>query len=156
MLRDAFNGNFQDGVRLVKNRPFRSGRWCVPAPLVNPLVAEYHDAQGLTTSSVEKHWNKIHHGVEGEGLDKAVEHQCQTCPSCAIQTHDTKPRQRYMTPMPIPREPMDSIALDVFHYSPTSHDGESMTECFYVFAGFRAISSRSLFLNLNMKTRMEG
>ena len=29
-----------------------------------------------------------------------------------------------MTPMPIPMEPMDSIALDVFHYPSTSHDGE--------------------------------
>ena len=26
--------------------------------------------------------------------------------------------------MPIPMEPMDSIALDVFHYHSTSHDGE--------------------------------
>ena len=26
--------------------------------------------------------------------------------------------------MPIPMEPMDSIALDVFHYPSTSHDGE--------------------------------
>ena len=29
-----------------------------------------------------------------------------------------------MTPMPIPMEPVDSIALDVFHYPSTSHDGE--------------------------------
>ena len=29
-----------------------------------------------------------------------------------------------MTPMPIPMEPMDSIPLDVFRYSSTSHDGE--------------------------------
>ena len=26
--------------------------------------------------------------------------------------------------MPIPMEPMDSIALDVFHYPGASHDGE--------------------------------
>ena len=26
--------------------------------------------------------------------------------------------------MPIPMEPMDSIAFDVFHYPSTSHDGE--------------------------------
>ena len=55
---------------------------------------------------------------------KAVELQCQTCPSCAIHTHDTKRKQGYMTPMPIPMEPMNSIALDVFHYPSTSHDGE--------------------------------
>ena len=53
-----------------------------------------------------------------------MELQCQTCPSCAIHTHDTKRKQGYMTPMPIPMEPMDSIALDVFHYPSTSHDGE--------------------------------
>ena len=29
-----------------------------------------------------------------------------------------------MTPMPIPIQPMDSIALDVFPYPSTSHDGE--------------------------------
>ena len=29
-----------------------------------------------------------------------------------------------MTPMPIPMEPMDSIALHLFHYLSTSHDGE--------------------------------
>ena len=53
-----------------------------------------------------------------------MELQCQTCPSCAIHTHDTKRKQGYMTPMPIPMEPMDSIALDVFDYPSTSHDGE--------------------------------
>ena len=54
----------------------------------------------------------------------AVELQCQMCPSCAIHTHDTKRKQRYMTPMPIPMESMDSMALDVFHYPSISHDGE--------------------------------
>ena len=29
-----------------------------------------------------------------------------------------------MTPMPIPMEPMDSIALDVFHYPSPPHDRE--------------------------------
>ena len=53
-----------------------------------------------------------------------MELQCQVCPSCAIHTHDTKRKQGYMTPMPIPMEPMDSIALDVLHYPSTSHDGE--------------------------------
>ena len=71
-----------------------------------------------------KYWEEINHGVEGEGLYKAVELQCQTCPSCAIHTHDTKRKQGYMTPMPIRMEPMESIALDVFHYPSTSHDGE--------------------------------
>ena len=87
-------------------------------------LADYHDALHLTTSSVEEHWKEINHGVEGEGLYKAVELQCETCPPCAIHTHDTKRKQGYMTPMPIPLEPMDSIALDVFHYPSTSHDGE--------------------------------
>ena len=62
--------------------------------------------------------------MQGEGLYKAVELQCQTCPSCAIHTHDTKRKQGYMTNTPIPMEPMDSIALDVFHYPSTSNDGE--------------------------------
>ena len=123
MWQDALNGSFQDGVRLVDNKHVRNGQWCVPTPLVHRLVAEYHDAFHLTTSSDEKHWKEINHGVEGEGLYKAVELQCQTCPSCAIHTHDTKRKQGYMTPMPIPMEPMDSIALDVFHYPSTSHDG---------------------------------
>ena len=124
MWQDALNGSFQDGVRLVDNKLVRNGRWGVPTPLVHRLVAEYHDSLHLTTSSVEEHWKEIDHGVEGEGLYKAVELQCQTCPSCAIHTHDTKRKQGYMTPMPIPMEPMDSIALDVFHYPSTSHDGE--------------------------------
>ena len=88
------------------------------------LVAKYHDALHLTTSSMQKHWNEINHGVEGEGLYKAVDLQCQMCPSCAIHTHDTKRKQGYMTPAPIPMEPMDSIELDVFHYPSTSHNGE--------------------------------
>ena len=108
----------------MENKLVRNGQWCVPTPLVHRLVAEYHDALHLTTSSVEKQWKEINHGVEGEGLYKAVELQCQTCPSCAIRTHDTKRKQGYMTPMPIPMEPMDSIALDVFHYPSSSHDGE--------------------------------
>ena len=62
--------------------------------------------------------------MEGEGLYKAVKLQCQTCSSCAIHTHDTKRNQGYMIPMTIPMEPMDSLALDVFHYPSTSHDGE--------------------------------
>ena len=62
--------------------------------------------------------------MEGEGLYKAVELQCQMCASCAIHMHDSKRKQGYMTPMPIPMEPMDSIGLDVFHYPSTSHDGE--------------------------------
>ena len=115
MWQDAFSGSFQDGVRWVDNKLVRNGRWCVPTSLVHRLVADYHDALHLTTSSVEKHWKEINHGVEGEGLYKAVELQCQTCPSCAIDTHDTKRKQGYMTPMPIPMEPMDSISLDVFH-----------------------------------------
>ena len=45
-------------------------------------------------------------------------------PFSAIHTHDTKRKQGYMTPMPIPMEPMDSIALDVFHHPSTCHDGE--------------------------------
>ena len=55
---------------------------------------------------------------------EAVELQCQTCPSCPIHTHDTKRKQGYMTPMPIPMELMDSIALDVFYHPSTSHYGE--------------------------------
>ena len=109
---------------MVGNELVRNGRWFVPTPLVHRLVAEYRDALHLTTSSVEKHRKEINHGVEGEGLYKAVELQCQTCPSCAIHTHETKRKQGYMTPMPIPMEPMDSRALDVFHYPSTSHDGE--------------------------------
>ena len=140
----------------MDNKLVRNGRWCVPTPLVHRWVAEYHDAFHLTTSSVEKHWKEINHGVEGEGLYKAVELQCQTCPSCAIHTHDTKRKQGYMTPMPIPMEPMDSIALDVFHYLPPPTTERCMTECSYVYAGFPATSSRSLFLNPVMKTRMKG
>ena len=87
----------------------------------NRLVAEYHDALHLTTSSVEKHWKEINHGAEVRGLCKAVEMQCQTCSPCAIHTNDTKRKQGYMTPMPIPMEPMDSIVLDVFPHPSTSH-----------------------------------
>ena len=123
MRQDALNGNFQDEVRLVDNKLVRNGRLCVPTSLVHGMVAEYHDLH-LTTSSVEEHRKQINHGVEGEGLYKAVEMQCQTCPSCAIHTHDTKRKQGYMAPMPIPMEPMDSVARDVFHYPSTSHDGE--------------------------------
>ena len=139
MWQDALNGCFQDGVRLQDNKLIRNGRWCVPTSLVHHLVAEYHDAVHLTTSSVEKHWKEINHGVEGEGLYKAVELQCQTCPSCAIHTHDTKRKQGYMTPMPIPMEPMDSIALDVFHYPSTTHDEEvydRMLLCVYPLSGY--------------------
>ena len=124
MWQDALNGSFQDGVRLVDNKLVRNGQWCIPTSLVHRLVAEYHDELHLTPSSVEKHWKEINHGVEGEGLYKAVELQCQTCSSCAIHTHDTKRKQGYRTPMPIPLEPMESIALDVFHYLSASHDGE--------------------------------
>ena len=116
MWQDAWNGNFQDDVRLVDNKLVRNGRRCVPTSLVHGLVAKCHNELHLTTSSVEKHWKEINHGMEGEGLYKAVELQCQTCPSWVIHTHDTKRKQGYMTPMPIPMEPMHSIALHVFHY----------------------------------------
>ena len=53
--QDALNGSFQDGVRLVDNKLVRNGRSCVPTLLVHRLVAEYHNALHLTTSSVEKH-----------------------------------------------------------------------------------------------------
>ena len=95
------------------NKLVCNGRWCVPTPLVHRLVAKYHNALHLTTCSVERDWKKINHGVVREGLYKAVELQCQICPPWAIHTHDTKRKQGYMTPMPIPMEPMDSIALDV-------------------------------------------
>ena len=108
----------------MDNKLVRNGRWCVPTPLVHCLVAEFHNALHLATCSVEKHWREPNHGVEGEELYKAVETQCQTCPPCAVDTHDTKRKQGYITPMPIPMEPMDFIALDVFHYPSTSHDGE--------------------------------
>ena len=68
MWQDALNGTFQDGVRLVNNKLVRTGWWCVPTSLVHRSVAKYHDALHSTTSSVEKHWKEIHHGVEGEGL----------------------------------------------------------------------------------------
>ena len=68
MWQDAWNGSFQDGVRLVDNKVVGNGRWCVATPLVHRSVAEYHDALHLTTSSVEKHWKEINHGVEGEAL----------------------------------------------------------------------------------------
>ena len=103
-------------MRLVDNKLIRNRQWCVPTPLVHGLVAQCHDALHLTTSSVEKHWKEINDGVEREGLYKAVELQRQRCPSCAIHRHDTKRKQRYMTPVPIPTEPTDSIALHVFHY----------------------------------------
>ena len=73
---------------------------------------------------MENHWKKIIHRVEGEGLYKAVELQCQMCPSRAIHTHNTSRKQGYKTPMPIPMEPMDSITIEEFQYSSTSHDGE--------------------------------
>ena len=63
----------------------------------------------------------------------------QTCPSCAFCTHETKRKQGYMTPMPIPMEPMDSIALDVFRYPSTSHDGEvydRMLQCVCRLSGY--------------------
>ena len=43
-------------MRLVDNKLVRNGRWCVPMPLVHRLVAEYHDALHLTTSSMEKYF----------------------------------------------------------------------------------------------------
>ena len=89
MWRDALTGSFQDGARLVDNKLVGNGRWCVPTPPVHRLVAEYDNALHVTTSSVEKHWKEINRGVEGEGFYKAVELQCQTCPSCAIHRHDT-------------------------------------------------------------------
>ena len=61
----------------MDNKLVRDGRWCVPTPLVRHLVSKYHDALHLTTSSVQKHWNKMNHGVEGEQLYKAVELQSQ-------------------------------------------------------------------------------
>ena len=124
MWQDALHGSFQDGVRLVDNKLVRNGPWCVPTSLVHRLVGEYRDALHLTTFSVEKHWKEINHGVEGEGLYKALELHRQTCPSCAIHTHDTKRKQGYMSPMPIPMEPMDFIAPDVFHCPSASHDRE--------------------------------
>ena len=57
-----------------------NGRWCVPTPLVHSVVAKYHDALHLTTSCVEKHWKEIIHGVQGEGVYKAVDLQCQMRP----------------------------------------------------------------------------
>ena len=156
MWQDALNGSFQDAVRLVYNKLVRNGRWCVPTSLVHRLVAEYHDAFHLTTSSVEKHFKEIHHGVEGEGLYRAVELQCQTWPSCAIHTHDTKRKQWYMTPMPIPMEPMDSKCLMCLTTTPHAMMGKSMTKCSYVFAGFPATSSQSRILNSVMKTGMKG
>ena len=124
MWQDALNRNFQDRVRVVNSKLVRSGRWRVPTPLVHHLVAEYHDALNITTCSVERHWMEMNHGLEGVEFYKAVGLQCQTGPSCAIHTHDTKRKQGYLAPMPIPMEPMDCIALDVFHYPSTSHDGE--------------------------------
>ena len=138
----------------MDNKLVHNGPWCVPTPLVHRLVAEYHDALHFTTFSVEKHCKEIHHGVEGEGLYKAVEMQCQTCPSCAIHTHDTKRKQEYMTPMPIPMEPMDLIALDVFHYPSTSQDGEKYHLVLLYVCSIPATSWRSLFLNLVTTTRM--
>ena len=44
-----------------------------------------------------------------------------------------------MTPMPIPMEPMDFIALNVFHYPSTSHDGEEYDRkllCVYRLSGY--------------------
>ena len=44
-----------------------------------------------------------------------------------------------MTPMPIPMEPVNSIALDVFHYPSTSHDGEEYDRillCVCRFSGY--------------------
>ena len=49
----------------MENKLVRNGRWCVPTPLVHRLVAEYHDALHLTTTSMEKHLKEINHGVEG-------------------------------------------------------------------------------------------
>ena len=93
MWQDTLRGRFEDNVRLVDNKLVCNGRWCVPTLLVHCLVAEYHDQLHLTTSSVEENWKEITHGRGGEGLYKAVELQCQTCPSCAILTHDTKSKQ---------------------------------------------------------------
>ena len=150
MLQDALNGSFQERVRLLDNKLVRNGGSCVPTSLVHRLVAKYHDALHLTTSSLEKHWKEINLGVVGEGLYKAVELQCRKCPSCAIHKHDIRRKQGYMTPMPIPMEPMDSIALDVFHYPSTSHDGEVYDRMLL------CVCQLSLFLNLVMKTRMKG
>ena len=80
MWKDASNGNFQDRVRMVDNKPVRNRWTCAPTPLVHRLVAKYHDALHLTDSSVEKHWKEIDQAVEGEELYKAVELQCQACP----------------------------------------------------------------------------
>ena len=47
-------------------------------------------------------------------------------PHVPFTGHDTKRKQGYMTPLPIPlpMEPIKSIALDVIHYPSTPHDGE--------------------------------
>ena len=111
-------------MRFLDNKLICNGRCCVPTSLVHRLVPEYHDALHLITSSVGKPRKEITHGVEGEGLYKAVELQCQTCSSCAIHTHDTKRKQGYTTPMPIHMDPMYSKALDVFHYPSISDHGE--------------------------------
>ena len=90
MWQNALNAKFPDRVQLVDKKIVGNVWWYIPTPLVHLLVAGYHDALHLTTASGQKHWKEIYHGVEGEGLSKAVQLQCQTCPSCAIHTHDTK------------------------------------------------------------------
>ena len=62
-------------MRLVDNKIILHARWCVPTSLVHRLVAKQHNALRLTTSSVKKHKKEINHGVQGEGLYKAVELQ---------------------------------------------------------------------------------
>ena len=113
MWQDALNGNCQDGGELLDNKLVRKGRWCVATPLVHRLVVEYHNTLHVSTSSVEKHWRETNQCEEPEGLYKAVELQCEMCPSRAIPTHDTKRKQGFMTPMPIPMEPKDSMVPDV-------------------------------------------
>ena len=54
----------------------RTEVWCVSTPAVHGLVAEYHDALHLTTSSLQKHGKKIKHGVDGERFYKAMELEC--------------------------------------------------------------------------------
>ena len=100
--------NFQDGVRLVDNKLVHNGRWCVPTPLVHGLVAEYHNALHLTTSDGEKHRKEINHGVEGEGLYKAVELPCQTC-------HCPQAVRHCIAGVPLPTGPRqwDGVLLEV-------------------------------------------
>ena len=113
------------GIQLHQWRMYSQVKLCVPEPLVQRVLWEFHNTSGHM--GIHRMTNEVKHRYlmppeqDIPTLIEGIRHACGTCQTTATPHH---PRLGNLRHFPIPERAMHSVCLDIFAMPPTNWEDQ--------------------------------